>query len=235
MGAISEPYMYEYMMSNGLHLVKIDGELFIIDTGSPVSFTFDEKNKLTLKTLPFELSVNLLGIKKEDIDKLAGVDVAGLIGFDIINKEGLTIDKKTHAVMFEADDLYGYTQLPVRMLSVMGIGLMDMECEIGGQTVKSIFDTGASVGYVHKSLIGDAEYVGEVEDFGPSFGGEIKTSKYKIEVAIGDMTVSTELAKMTFAVESQVGLLGYKAILGLNDFEWERVVIDPFEEKVAFC
>ena len=230
-----EPYVYEYVQSSGLHLVRIEGKLFILDTGSPVSFTFDDRNKLILKTLPFDLPGNLLGIKKEDMDKLSGVDVAGFIGFDIIQREGLTIDKQTQSVMFEADDTYGFTQFPVRNLSLMGIGLMDMECDICGQRVKAIFDTGASIGYVHKSLIGDAECTGEIEDFGPSFGGEIKTSKYRMDVGIGDMTVTTELAKMTFVVESQVGLLGYKAILGLNDFEWERVVIDPQAECISFC
>ncbi len=215
--------------------MKIDGEIFVIDTGSPVSFTFKENNTMSLKTLPFELPGNMLGIKKEEIEKLIGTELSGFIGLDLILRNGMTIDKGTGSVMFETDTEGMFYSFPVRFRTIHGIGLVDMECEINGKEVKAIFDTGASIGYVYKSLIGDSECIGEVTDYGPAFGGEIKTKKYKTSVSIGDFTTKTEMAKMTFAVEAEVGLLGYKAIFGLNDFEWERVVIDPENSCISFC
>jgi hypothetical protein len=214
--------------------MRTEGQIFVIDTGSPVSFVFEEENRLRLKTLPFELPGGMVGIRKEDLDKLIGAEIAGLIGLDIIMRYGLTLDKGTKKVLLSAysDDLP--FSFPFSFRNIMGLGVLSVDCSVNGNDIRAIFDTGASIGYIHKSVIGDAECTGEVKDFGPSFG-EINTRKYRTVLRIGDVTTVSEMAEMNTAVELQTVLLGYKAIVGLNDFTWERAVIDPAENRVAFC
>ena len=149
--------IYEYVESGGLPLVKIDGALFILDTGAPASFLLDESNTMHFKTLPFDLPGNLLGIRKEDMDRLTGQDVAGFIGFDIIKRNGLTLDRATKSVLFEACSDESFRSFPVEYVDIMGMGFITMECSICGRRVKALFDTGASIGYVSKALAKDME------------------------------------------------------------------------------
>lgn len=223
---------FPYIESNGHYLIIIDHESFVVDTGSPVSFSFADNGKLDILGLPVSLPGALTGINKEKLENLVGRQLAGIIGMDALQaKGGITFDRETCTASFGTDES-GRESFPVNLRSIQGLGILDFDCSICGKPAKAIFDTGAWVGYAHKSLLAGAECTGEVTDYGPSFGGQIKSKKYRADIQIGDFSTITELAQMTPTVELEVGLMGGKAIIGLNDFEWNRVGIDLVNMRV---
>ena len=118
-------------------------------------------------------------------------------------------------------------QVPLRMLNLLGLRAVLISAKINGQNSdKVLLDTGARVGYLSESLLGDAASDGEAVDFAPSFGGRIDTDKYVAEIALGGKPFVIPMAKMTPMMEWGAAMLGSSAFLGINGIFEEALCID---------
>ena len=228
--------MYEFKFSGGCPLVKIDDMWFVIDTGSPISFYLNGWDQsLIINGEEFALPENPLGIDRDELELMIGEELAGILGLDILIKQGsLLLDQGNNMAGFGiqcAPDNSREISFGVR--NVMGLKALEIEAVINGSEAKAIFDTGASIGYVNKALLGAAEHVGHITDYAPSFAGNVETESYMVDIRIEDSIKKCKVAQMTSLIEMSVGLLGYNSILGLNELEWSVFLIDFSKQVIS--
>ena len=69
--------------SNGYVIAEIERNLFVVDTGSPVSFNYIGLERLTIDGRSYTIDAPVL-CPKEKADSITGVNLAGFIGMDIL-------------------------------------------------------------------------------------------------------------------------------------------------------
>ena len=220
--------------SNGYVIAKIEGNLFVVDTGAPMSFNYIGLNQLNIDGRNYAISAPSF-CPKEKADSITGVNLAGFIGMDILKETNLTIDYENKELLFgikenvkPGPDFYF---IPFDYLLGLYIVtdniLMNMD-PIG----KALIDTGAPTSFVSERIARTLEKTGEhYEQDSGMFG--VLTGEYRK----GFMRFkSMAAAKYNVPVKVGVvsGLLGavapVDAVIGANLLS-ERCVIFNFKEK----
>ena len=211
---------YNFKVSNNHILVNIDDEYYVIDTGSPYSFFYNDE-KITIDGKEYTSNRQLAS--RQEVEKLVGAEINGFIGFDIISKTGITVDFLENTIMFDvkqghicyflnSDEGYCCTK----------------DCVINGkQLERTIIDSGACISYVNRKFLDLSKKTGETYiDYSPIIG---KISGEYYEVAIDKVTLGSgdyhhviKVGKMTSDMER----IGVDAFIGLLD-----IIKD--EEKLA--
>lgn len=89
------------LMCNDHPVVRLGGEHYIVDTGSPVSFHYAGPQALEVAGRGYLLCARPF-CDKETADALTGIDVGGFVGMDILQKSGLTVDLENSELEFAA-------------------------------------------------------------------------------------------------------------------------------------
>lgn len=169
--------MYNYEISNNHIIVNIQNQKFLLDTGSPVSFSF--KPPISLLNIDgTHHSLIPYGIPNaHKVFALIGKEVDGFIGLDIISKTSLTIYKDGR-IDFKATSITGHscaldTNFPLRIPT-----------KCGNYEGYYVIDTGAMVGYGLPHLFnGLTPYVQNVYDYNPGLG-DLYNDLYHLDVEI---------------------------------------------------
>jgi hypothetical protein len=224
---------YEYIISTEHHLVKIDDKVFLIDTGSPISF-YLAGNIRTIKINEnnYDVKENIIKIDGEVLNEFVGVNIDGIIGADILSKTGgVYFDKISKTVKFTSkNDFQHSVRVPLKVLGALGYYYIVLQLNTGGNSISAILDTGAYMSYIDQDIARHGIPNGNAIDFAPMFGGWINTTTVILPVSIGTQTQSISFAVMTKAIKTQVKMFGCKAILGINEISWDKLSID-FESK----
>ena len=100
---------YELVTVEALKFIKIDKDIFLIDTGSPYSFF--QKNEIEIDGVIYKSS-GFNEILKDRMEKLSQMiqdkieyHISGLIGLDIILDKGFTIRIKKGYVSFSFEEI----------------------------------------------------------------------------------------------------------------------------------
>ena len=159
------------IIANDHFIADIDGQKFIVDTGSPISFNYIGVSSLEINGEQYRFS-NQIVCPKEDAEKLVGINVDGFIGTDILKKTGLNIDMENNILEFScnsdnADGVFATLSLNY----FMGSYLITSDICLGRQLDRVIIDTGAPVPYVSATLKRTFETTGEYyKDSSPIYG-----------------------------------------------------------------
>ena len=216
-------------MYNNHAVADYDGSLYIVDTGSPVSFRFDRADSIQINGLAFELSAPVC--RKESLDKLAGTNVSGLIGMNVIAKTGLTIDLENGTLDFSADrrSVPDETEAVISFDLFGGYDIVTSDVCLNTPLKNAILDTGAPVPYISGRLISGLTPTGEhYEDFSPSFGS-LSGEYLRGELSVPETALSRSVK---FGRMPQVlDMFGmFDAILGITALTDKKVVFD-FDRK----
>lgn len=219
---------YHYVISNGHHLAELDGKLFIIDTGSPVSFSMrDGLSEVCINGECFPLSAPPMQLDPQRVSGLVGIEADGFIGMDLLRRLGsVTFDRKNGRVFFGNGEFEAKVRTPLQIFELFGNAVPLMDAEINGRRAHAILDTGACVGYVASALTEGAEPVGIVHDYNPMFG-DISGEKYNMTLSCGGVEFATQFVKMPMMIEmSLVFMQGVNAFVGLNNFTADAIRLD---------
>ena len=207
-------------------LINEENKRFLLDTGSPVSMAYEPFTFCGQEHQPH--GTMLLN----SIRELSGLDVAGVIGLDLLKKGGghVLIDypnQKIH-ISNRAFNIQGYASHMHTMLG-MAVGFDALFKEI---PARCILDTGAFISYVKPYMVKDLKPVRHEMDFHP-FVGEFEVPIYEnLVFTFGDKNVPVtcgllpQESALAFAA-SKVG----DAILGYDLLQSHQVEID-FKNKV---
>lgn len=219
--------------SNGHFIVTVDNKNFILDTGSPVSYSFTEKPTFVLfgdKHLTF-LPFPIKGAAKE-IEDLVHMPIGGIIGLSTMKElKRMEISKEEGYVKFggdsSADDS---SSIPIKeYMGVLTIGL-----KVNGKDTRVILDTGARIDYMDPSLLDTSNAISHERDYNPILG-HFEVDGYKTTYGIGDQEVEAITYGATDMLKNYVlsmGIRGVSGVVGLNAiFEKMKACSVDFENN----
>ncbi len=185
--------MYSYELVNNHYIVEIDGQKFLIDTGTPSSFWVShpikeitiDGNKYPLKNRPLNFGVN-------QTNNLVGIIVDGFIGMDILSQTSLTIysgreEKNIDFGEIPESLIENMRNDKTRHLieAPMTTGWpLTVQIDSNLMTGKFVIDTGAKYGYGVSGLFHGQTSFDHVNDYNPSLR-HLDSDIYHLEIAIG--------------------------------------------------
>jgi hypothetical protein len=148
------------------HLLLVVGSRrFVLDTGSPMSF--GEGGAVTCDGNSVPLPTSLAGLSAATLSGFLGGPVDGLLGNDFIACFDWRFDLPNGTATASREPLLvAGTRVPLRFVQTVPV----MQGQVAGQTVSLLFDSGAKLSYLERSLTTGFPDAGTVNDFMPMFG-----------------------------------------------------------------
>ena len=217
-------------LCNGHPVVRLGGEYYIVDTGSPVSFHYAGPQAVEVAGQGYLLCASPF-CDKETADSLTGIDVGGFIGMDILQKSGLTVDLENSELEFTAvPGPDPAAELPFSLY--MGLYVVTDAIFLRRQLKNVIVDTSARIPYVASRLAQFLEETGEpYEDLSSQFGtlrGEFLEGSLVLPAAGRDVVRSVRFGLLPEVLDRS-GL--FDGIVGINALTDKRLVFD-FERRM---
>lgn len=222
--------------SNGHFIVTVDNKNFILDTGSPVSYSFTDKPTFVLfgdKHLTF-LPFPIKGAAKE-IEDLVHMPIGGIIGLSTMKElKRMEISKEEGYVKFgrEASSDDSFYSIPFEEnMGVLTIGL-----KVNGKDTRVILDTGARIDYMDPSLLDTSNIISHESDYNPILG-HFEVDGYKTTYIIGDHGFDTITYGATDMLKNYVlsmGIRGVSGVVGLNSIlmKVRRIAIEYEKNQI---
>ena len=181
----------KFELLDSLIIVTIESKNYLVDTGSNMSFSLNDKNlNLVINGNHYLLKPNLVSANVKDTlhHLIPGKVVDGVIGTNIICETSLTIDYLNQEIYFEAVkckyDIEQYSMpLNIKM------GLIYTELKSRAKTLSVILDTGAKIHYVKESYLDKTKSRGYFEDYSPDLG-QMEGHLFDFYDSIHDETVT---------------------------------------------
>jgi hypothetical protein len=207
--------IYPLALEGGHLYVQLDHGKFLIDTGSPLSFS--ELGLLDVCGYRFNLPTELPGLTLPSLREFVKDEfVAGLLGNDVLgqfyHRWDLTRDIcviSKHPITIEGEKVI---HIP---LSVGAHASFDVV--VGHTIYPSLFDTGAQISYMPDKVIDKFPDGGEFYDFHQSVGA------YKSRTAIVSMEIWSEPIELRCASYEALGWDGRQSGIIGNDLIKGRV------------
>ncbi|MFC1720050.1 hypothetical protein ACFL00_02800 [Pseudomonadota bacterium] len=137
--------------------------------------------------------------------------VDGVIGAEILRTQTLTIDPTEYTVsIVEFSTLSG---LGVPLRDQLNVPIVDVE--FYGQTIPTIFDTGAWLGYVPRAITEGLQPVRTAQDFYPLYG-KFRCDVYEIPIRIGNWNTVLDFGVLPYVIEQAHHEQGFTTIVGLG-------------------
>ena len=181
--------MYSYELVNNHYVVEIDGQKFLIDTGSPFSFWISHSIKeITIDGNKYPLQNRPLNFEVDETNNLVGVMVDGFIGMDIISKTSLTIFPG--GIDFSEIPEFLLERMrnneTCHLIEVPMTTRWPLMVQVGSNlmTGKFVIDTGAKYGYGVSGLFYKQTAFDHVSDYNPSLG-HLDSDIFHLEIVIG--------------------------------------------------
>lgn len=220
-------YYYSYELFKG-HIILLDDEMrYVIDTGSPVSFS--DTQTITIGGKTIEVVQNYLGYTPASLSNNIGTQVNGLIGVDILNDYDMLIDPKNNKILI-TDNTLRIDGEAIGCEYLMGIPIIS--ATIYNNTYKLIFDTGAKISYLNRELITDMQVLGEVEDFYPGYGSFV-TETYLAPLAIGTQNVDLVVGVLPQALLVMFNIFNTAGIIGSELLNSYMVLYAPRRNMIV--
>ena len=224
--------------SNGYVVTEIDSNLYVVDTGSPVSFNYNGLSRITINGEDYAFS-SLIVCTKEQVDRITGVDIAGFIGSDILQRTDLTIDYEKKELLFGIEENAGSSPSLYSMPFEFDPGNYIVTDNIilnGKHLEKALIDTGAPISYVSQNVAELLKMTGEhYEDHGVMLGdlsGEYRKGILKFN----------SMAASMYAIPVKVGVMNenlnalhFDAVIGSNLLSEKLVFFDFNKRRIGIA
>ena len=193
-------------------LITGDQRYFIIDTGSPDSFS--EDGLIYLDEKAYSVSQTFSGADTAYLKKHIDERVNGLIGMNILSEYNFHFDYSSKLFKISTDEeVFHEEELIIKLNS--GGSYPGIDIDMGGQTIKALVDTGSKFTYVHDACLAGLEFVKEEADFSPIMGA-LNSSRYSaLDYTAKGKTFSHDVF-YNHQVAQGVGMLGYEVLLGYD-------------------
>ena len=203
---------FNIILSRDHILINSDGDILLVDTGSPMSF--HENGSIHLGGEVFPVSTSLMRVDSAYVADKVRQPVSGLLGMDIIGRLGMKIDIPGGKLSF-SPSTDGMSRVP----SGRGLGYMSMEMTLAGRPARVILDTGAPTSYVSESVTSGLNPVGRVTDFNPLVPGdtfEAPVFEFPASFAGNEFTMRAghlpDTLQMTLSLFSVDGVVGMEIL-----------------------
>ena len=207
------------------HLLFDNGQgLLLVDTGSPVSLHRDGYIDIMHKR--HDVPKSYMTVNPHFLTEKVGVEIAGLLGMDIICKYQVWIDVATGVDFLDFESVDNGLPYCRQVATFNVAGIPGIIVEINGRRVRLLFDTGAPVSYIADSFIAGTPVVDTVEDFSPLTGGESYTvDLHLLTTGFAGETFDVAYGSMPPTVAMLLKAYGADGIIGYDLMSKFRVVV----------
>lgn len=213
---------------NGYVLFECNEGTFMVDTGSPNSFS--ETGSITVCGTRYLVPTRLQGIDKSYVSNKVGVPVEGLLGMDILGQYPIVFDY-AHDRFAVGERLVDGT--PIESFDCMG--LVGIVARVNGHKVNLLLDSGAVTNYIARELSEGRPVVGEVEDFSPLLDYDtFSTRLYEVPVEVTGRQLAIQFGNLPEELEYAVRQTGAQGAIGKDLLEQCAVGIEKGAISVAF-
>ena len=192
---------------HGHMFVEIDNEMWLIDTGAPISF--GDSNCITVGSEQFYVDESYHSYTADTISHYVGVTCAGLIGVDFLNHFDVIFDTANSKLTLSTTEL-SYDGESIQMDSFMGIPIITVQ--FGACNYRMILDTGAQISYFLSNTLDDYPPAGIFKDFHFTVG-LFDTKTYNVPMSLGDKTLSFRCGE--FLPDSVSSILTAASVQGI--------------------
>lgn len=206
---------------------KINNQLWLIDTGSPISFG-DYKN-IVIDKEKFEIPNTHLGITASILSKITGAKCSGLIGMDILENFDILFDLQHAKMVISINPLCMFgEQHPLE--DFMSIPIIKVK--IAGVKYKMFFDTGSHICYLQNECVTRFPDLGQEQDFLPMMG-EFVTNTYNVKFVVGKHAFNFQTGRLQGILGTTLLMSGVEGVLGNRLVQ--KMLIGFFPRRNILC
>lgn len=200
---------------------EVGGQVFLVDTGSPVSLSLQAAFEFLGKE--YRKADSIAGYDIENISRLLGKDIDVLLGMDILSEYVAEVDYNNRKIAF--GNAPSGTDYPINMrLNKILSSYLTLPLTVSGEELPIIFDTGASIAYLDSSLTGGKIPSGKKEDF-HTLVDRFVTPLY--DMRVGDpLDIEVQFGNLPKRMEMVLGMVGIKGIIGFDILKNFKTCID---------
>ena len=218
--------MYNYKLSNNHYIINIEGNNYLLDTGSPVSFSLKPGlNSVTINERRYPLGYNVMGLDIAATREFVGIDIDGFIGMDIVRQTSLTIYKDGR-IEFRVLPEEGY-----RLNMLMSFGLIKIQATCNNLVAPYLVDTGARYAYGIEGLFRGNQPFGHIKDYNPRLG-HFDSDIYHLSVDFGPIQKIVDIANSSL-VRNDLAMTASLIVGNITDLFDEVCVIDMSHRVVT--
>ncbi|MEO7647174.1 MAG: DUF6569 family protein [Gemmatimonadaceae bacterium] len=200
-------------------LLRLDGGLALIDTGSPVSI--GRGTSLTLQEREWTPST-ATGFALDAASEHLGIHVEWLLGHDVIRAHPLLLDWRAQRARVGRVRYNRHSALIHPVEFAMGIPIIQASQQ--GAPIRAVLDTGAALSYAPAEAIAGRAATGSHRDFFPGVG-EFETQTWSVPVQFGEREVVVSVGVLPMQLQLLFSmLLGPEGWIIGSDFFRDRVV-----------
>ena len=220
--------IYPLSLKGGYLIASIDGNDWLLDTGSPISF--GDVLHLTIEGESIQIAPDGLGLTAPELSEHLGYMVSGLLGVDVLNRYDLLFDLPQGQVTFSqnAQNSEGH-DLDVKFCC----GAPVVEAKLGDKPLRLVVDTGSTYTYLQQMPEDVGVSEGVVHDFHPSYG-KFHSDTRRLDLHIGGRAYSTRCGALPTELGMTLGILKADGTLG-NEIFYDRTVLYQPRQSRMLC
>lgn len=196
-------------IKHGHLLAEINGQGWVIDTGSPMTFGAEP---LQMNGVQHSVPNALFGLDAESLSENIGVEVAGLIGADKLNQFDHLFDLPGGQWTMSETEL-NCDGVTLTLASVQGVPLLEIQAF--GAPHRVFLDTGAQLSYLNHPELARGEPTGEFLDFHP-LAGQFQVQTYRTALTVGGQVLTCRCGELPPMLAGQLAGAGASGILGVD-------------------
>ena len=211
--------------AQGHPTINIDGKIYVVDTGSPASFSYTG----TIPLLGREYTVPYGEYILDDLNRVLDTRIDGLIGGEILKRVGaVEIDYPHNTITFHdrLPEVSGAAEIDVRVF----LNYLVFNMKIDGQDRRVFLDTGAPVAYLCSNVLPDKQPDGYTEDVTPS--GTFETPLYTIPSELAGKKFDVSYGKLPAAHQVMARIMNCQGVIGKDIFLLGTVIISYQKGKM---
>jgi hypothetical protein len=202
--------IYNILKHHGPLTIDIDGELWVVDTGSP--FTCGSSTSVDFGGVPHPVNHEHWPEIYTSLRDGFDIKCAGLIGNDILSGLDMVIDLPGHTLTVSTEELEcAGTSVPLDLESVGPV----IDADFDDFTHRVIFDTGAHISYVRPDLFPSNVNPTRMTDHYPGLGA-FETDVINILVGIAGRLFPVNCGTLPSPLDKVFDMADVGAIVGLD-------------------
>ncbi|MCX8155216.1 MAG: hypothetical protein N3J91_01985 [Verrucomicrobiae bacterium] len=220
-------HSYPLKHRNGHLFVEVEGELWLLDTGSPLSF--GKNTTIALAGQPFNINSSFHGLAAAALLEAIGVPCAGLLGGDVLDKFDHLLEVESGRLTLSTDTLeHSGESIPLEPL----MGVPVVKAQVRGNEFRMFFDTGAQLSYFQSPMLTQFPSLGSFTDFYPGIGN-FSTETYEVPLSLGAVTTTLRCGVLPTLLGTALNLANVQGIIGIEMLLNRKVGYFPRQRRLV--
>lgn len=218
--------IYKMELIGDYLFATIGGEKWLVDTGCPMCIG-NSPLVIEGRYILVVPSRSKGGFDPVHVSEQVGTRIVGFLGNDVLYPNGCCIDLRQGTLTLGLGESDGHP-VPCHLERVMGQSVQILSTQMAGQVSRLIFDTGAPLGYIRRSLTaGLQESIGQRDDYIGSTGQWHHTPVWALNIDLAGQSKPFHWGILPEEVESRLFEGNLDGVFGGELCRQAKVTITP--------